>query len=79
MNSSEEPQRRLPPMWTIYDHPRDYPDRYVVRVWYGLMPVAPAFSFDSLSDARDFIAETGGCVNLGRAPRDDPCIIETWI
>ena len=69
----------FPPIWTIYDHPRDYPKRFIVRVFYGLTPEPQSTAHDSLADARVSVQARGGCVNLGRQPKDDPVIVESWI
>jgi hypothetical protein len=77
--SIEEARKRLPPMWTIYDHPRDYPKHFVVRRWYGLIPDGEPMLCDTLTAAREYIAEQGGCVPIARDATDDPVIIETWL
>jgi hypothetical protein len=75
----EEARKRLPPIWIVYDHPRDAPKKWVVRVWYGLVPEPDSTYHDTLSDARESIFSRGGCVLLGRSPGDDPAIAESWI
>lgn len=70
------------PMWTIYDHPVDHPNHYVVvenhidaneikrsRIWWA----------NSLHEARQMVAVLGGSVALDRSPEDDPVIVESWI
>ena len=27
-------------MWVVYDHPSDFPDRYVARLWEGEKPTS---------------------------------------
>jgi hypothetical protein len=76
--SLEEARIFFPPMWTIYDHPKDYPHHFVVRRWYGLTPDYAA-QCDTLGEARQYIADQGGCVALKRDEHDDPVIIETWL
>lgn len=75
----EEAKRHFPPMWTIYDHPRDYPQHFVVRVFYGLEKEAKADTFDTLADARRFVRQQGGSFNLHRQEEDDPVIAESWV
>ncbi len=75
----EEAKLRLPPMWTIYDSPRDFPRTFVVRVWYGEIPEPDATTHDTLEDARESVFARGGSFDLKRHPGDDPCIVETWI
>lgn len=77
--SLEEARKRFPPMWTVYDHPKDYPHHFVVRRWYGVTREDLAALCNTLVEAREHIAVQGGCMNFGREKWDDPVIIETWI
>lgn len=72
-------RRRFPPMWVIYDGPRDYPEHYVVRCWYGTCPETEVMLADSLQEARDKIERAGGSAPLQRDFSDDPCIVEIWL
>jgi hypothetical protein len=68
-------------MYTIYEHPRDYPRSFVVRrshlegaaAFVDLLPYALSPHLDG---ARHVIPE--GLVNMGRDVDDDPVIVETW-
>lgn len=67
--------------WVVYEHPRDYPDLYVVRRWeigqrmlYATDDVAFA---NSLEDIRKAIPP--GLYCLPRFAEDDPCIVEVWL
>ncbi len=70
-------------LWTIYDHPRDHPEHFVVRGWDIAMgtsgpvavPRARQTLFTTLDAAR---AAMGGRACLGRSDGDDACIVETW-
>ena len=69
--------------YAIYDHPRDYPNHYVVRRW-DIHPGVPvpipngnAELSETLSDARAAIPT--GFVNIGRQAGDDLVILEVWI
>lgn len=68
-------------MWTIYDHPSDQPDHFVVRKWVigpGVAePTGEFFLCDTLEQARREIPYGLAC--LQRHPNDDPVIVETWI
>jgi hypothetical protein len=64
-------------LYTIYENPRDYPGKFVVRRWVGLKPDPTAEVRDTLADAR--AAVPVGRVLLSRMADDDPCIAETWI
>jgi hypothetical protein len=75
----EEARKRFPPMWTIYDHPRDYPDHFAVRCWYGLTPEDSVTHWVTLHEARQYIIDQGGSVPLERFALDDPVIVEVWL
>lgn len=67
--------------WTIYDHPSDYPDFFVVRRWRilpgHLISEKNCLLADSLIEAREHIPT--GFVRVDRQPEDDSVILETWI
>lgn len=70
---------RFPTIWTIYDSPRDFPGRIVIRRWFGDTPdPSPSFARD-LEEARALVQADGASVNLGRDARDDAAIAESWI
>lgn len=70
-------------LYTIYDHPRDYPDHVVVR-WHwvedGRIVTGPGCCWvcDSVGQARSALRRQG-LTSLGRHPKDDATIVETWI
>lgn len=72
-----------PTIWcyTIYDHPADYPDQFVVRAWLvaGGVVIAyhPVGFADSLDDARALIPL--GRERIDRSDEDDPVIVESWL
>lgn len=68
--------------YVIHDHPRDYPDHFVVRITFvmedGLIVVTPYYGlFRCLEEARAAIPE--GCVCFVRHPNDSPSIVEVWM
>ena len=75
----EEARKRFPPMWTIYEKPKDFPAKWVVRLWWGEFPEPMAGACDSLELARALIQSAGGCYCIPRSPDDDPVIVETWL
>jgi hypothetical protein len=83
----QEAIERLPPMWTIYDRPPDYPNDVVVRVWYGEFAGPRIAEFDvqefgrdeAIYMARAAIVGQGASFCFGRNKEDDPVIVETWI
>jgi len=65
---------------TIYDHPRDYPDKFVVRACYvkGLARSwGGCLLADTLEEARAMIPAGMSC--FPRSPGDDPVIVECWM
>jgi hypothetical protein len=68
----------MPPLYVIYDHPRDFPEEFVCRVWYGeIAELSPFATAGSLKEIREALPP--GKVNLGRYDQDDPAICEVWI
>jgi hypothetical protein len=64
-------------LWVIFDHPKDYPNYFVVRVFLNNQPTDRAFLCNSLESARKVIPSDKFCIQ--RDPNDDPVIVETWI
>lgn len=69
-------------MWTIYDHPRDFPDRFVARKWlaesWGPVATDEVMTSTKLETLRQAFASRG-LTPLAASPGEDPCIVETWI
>lgn len=70
-------------MWTIYDHPSDWPDWIVARAWYcdkGPEPVpGDRLLMNKDIDKMRALMVDMGLVCLGRNEGDDPAVVETWI
>jgi len=70
-------------MWTVYDHPTDYPDKYVARRFDvardGARPTESIIIMDNLDRLRDMLAFEMHLTCLPRSPHDDPKIVETWL
>lgn len=69
-------------IWTIYDHPADYPQGFVVRPWRvgkgGTVPQGEdGAGVATLEAARSLIPQ--GLLRMDRDPNDDPCIVESWL
>lgn len=65
-------------MFTVYENPRDYPGKFVVRRWLDFIPdTKPMIVCDSLDLARAVIPQSAVC--LGRYAEDDPAIREVWL
>lgn len=70
-------------MWTIYDHPSDYPDAYVAREWLieagKHSPTPNVFVSRDIETIRDMLRIEMHLTPIARSPGDDPVIVETWI
>ena len=68
------------PIYTVYDHPTDYPDNFVVRLFLNDKPTDAVWMADSLEEAREIIQTlAAGSVCLHRRDMDDAKIVETWL
>jgi hypothetical protein len=68
------------PIWVVYDHPTDFPDAFVARLWEGEAPTDQVLMSDSLDEVRTMIAaQMPGAYCLFRMDGDDPKILETWL
>ena len=67
-------------IWTIYDHPKDFPDDYVVRPHSTKLekPMPVHFRHEQLAYVRRALRRLG-LVCIARSPGDDPCILESWL
>ena len=65
------------PIITIYEKPKDYPDKYVARLWDMNKPTEIVTFAESLDTIR--LTVPSWMVKLNRCPDDDPCILETWL
>jgi hypothetical protein len=71
------------PMWTVYEHPKDYPDAYVARLFEvdadGPRATGSVIIMKNLDDLRDVLAFQLHLTCLARNDVDDPVIVETWL
>lgn len=69
-------------MWTIYDHPTDFPEHWVVRPGRALpnryVPAPRAWPFDTLEQCHEFLAPFHLTL-LQRGDPDEPNIAEVWL
>ena len=70
----------LPDMWVVYDHPEDYPDKFVARLWSKGRPSDRLMKSERLNPLRDYIrGELTNAMCLPRYGADNPVIVEVWI
>jgi hypothetical protein len=70
-------------IWVIYDHPKDFPEEYVARLWQVKNGSSPEFTASvirskSVERLREIFVNTG-LVRIDRYNIDDECILETWL
>lgn len=65
------------PIWTVYDHPRDFPGAFVARLSILDKPTAKLLHSDTLEGLRAQLPN--GLTCLQRSPSDDPVIVECWL
>ena len=71
------------PLFVVYENPKDFPDKYVVRLWEinrnvkKTLPTPYCVVKDTLEEARKAIPHN--LYRFGRDSCDDPVVIETWI
>jgi hypothetical protein len=71
-------------MWTVYDHPTDYPHSYVARLFEvysdasikATGSIIVANDIETLQEIMEFQMHL---TRLSRFPEDDPKIVETWM
>lgn len=70
-------------MWTVYDHPRDMPDKFVARLWRvdgdGAVATDSVIITETLEQMHAILLAEMGLTRLARDPNDDPVIAEVWL
>ena len=70
-------------MWAVYDHPKDYPDKYVARRFDASRDGAKVSNSiiiaGDLETLRTILAIEMQLTCIPRDPADDPVIMETWV
>jgi hypothetical protein len=71
------------PLFAIYENPKDFPNKYVVRLWEINRQLGKTIATrycvvkDTLEECRKALPP--GLYRIGRESSDDPIIIESWI
>jgi hypothetical protein len=69
------------PIWTVYDHPTDFPDCFIARLSlvsrWGNVTTQTILTAATLEDLRSQLPR--GLYRLDRDPADDPVIVEVWM
>jgi len=70
-------------IWTVYDHPTDYPDCYVARLHEvrvtGSQPTGSFMVCQDLEMLRSILCFEMHLTCLARSPEDEPQIVENWL
>lgn len=68
-------------IWTVFDHPDDYPDVFMARKWLvvdgSYAPTHDVLTGPTLQSVRDQIP--AGLCCFARSPEDNPAIVESWL
>ena len=70
-------QCKVFPVFTVFNSPKDFPGKYVVRIFDGKTPLRLITIRDTLEEARKTIPPM--FMRTDRSEKDDPIIVETWI
>jgi len=70
-------QKLTQPLIAIYKHPRDYPEKYVARLWDISKPTQYIVLSDNIDNIRQAIPFW--MVRLMPTEWDDPVLVETWL
>jgi hypothetical protein len=67
-------------IWTIYDHPLDYPDWFVARP-HVIRPKTSALPMHLIATKLEGLRALlpDGLTRMDRQPTDDPFIVEVWV
>lgn len=70
-------------IWTVYDHPLDYPELFVARMWSitqaGGTATVELLCATDLELLRKLFEDGMGLTCIPRSPGDDPKIVECWL
>lgn len=67
------------PMIVIYDHPDDFPEHVVARVYDMQIPTNAAVLYENLEKAREDVRAAGFMIQIPRDPKDVLSIIEIYM
>lgn len=67
------------PTIVVYDHPRDYPDNYVARIFITGTPTNTVIVKDDADEIQQDIRENTYMMFFPRGVEDDPCIVGVWM
>lgn len=65
-------------IWTVYDHPEDYPNCFVARKFLNDQPTDELIVGQNVEEIRQMFRNKGLQV-VPRCPGDMPSILEIWL
>lgn len=71
--------------WTIYDHPKDYPNQFIARASYlnraGKLVITQSIILgETLEEVREQVQKQDPFLTrMARDKNDDPVIVEVWL
>ena len=67
-------------IWTVYDHPRDYPNKIVARKFLNDKPTEEKIIEDTVEEVRkQLLSRNPNLTRFEPDPTDDIVILETWL
>ena len=69
----------ITPVIAVYEHPDDFPDKYVARVFDALYPTHTVIIKDSLLDIQSDIGENTSRIFMPRGAEDVRSLVGVWI
>lgn len=67
------------PIIVVYEHPSDYPQYYVARVFNADKPTDTIMLKDKLAEIQDDIRKHTNMMFMLRGVEDEPCIVGLWM
>ena len=67
------------PLITVYEHPEDYPESYVARIFDIDIPTDTVIVKDSLEEIQLDIMDNTGKMFFRRSEKDAPSVIGVWL
>ncbi len=67
------------PMIAIYDHPDDFPNKVVARIWDMDKPTDTIMVADTAEELGKDIHRHTGMVFFRRGAEDVPCLLGVWV
>lgn len=75
----EAAERGTLTLWTVYDHPKDYPDGFIARMHEASGGPTNRTHTGTLKELREIFRRAGLFRIMARHPDDDAKIVETWL